>query len=356
MSAQAPGSYCPSEDHWGPFQKRVQRLPPRSLVVVDKKVARLHPQLLPALKARDPLAVLQITGGEKAKSFQTLEPVLAAGLALPRSGTLLCIGGGTLGDLCTVAAHLIKRGVRLVQVPSTVLAAVDSSVGGKGAVDLEIKGQRVKNPAGVFHYASEAWLCPELFVTLTPAQRREGALEAWKMMLCLDAKAYGRARRKATSLEKLIRDARALKEGICQQDPYEQKGLREVLNFGHTFGHVLESVSQYRVAHGDAVGLGMLCALDVGKRLGVTDASLSSEVEATLSAGPGLLGRAQMKRYFAKTSEQDLHRLLTADKKAGPDGTLRMVLLKDVGSWELRRVEAETWKPLLSSWARGEKA
>lgn len=353
MSPLPPGAYRPANDRWGTLSGLLRTLPEGSLVVVDRKVARLHPTLLPLLRRRAPRAVVPLTGGEGAKSLRALEQVLAAGLTLPRSGTLLAIGGGTVGDVATVAAHLLKRGVRLVQVPSTLLAAVDSSLGGKGAVDLTVRGRVVKNPAGVFHYAEEAWLCPELFRTLSSAQLREGAIEAWKMVVSLDAARFGRYLRRTPSLPTLVRDARELKERVCAADPYEQSGARRVLNFGHSFGHVLESLSGFRLSHGDAVGLGMLCALDVGRRLGVTPAPVAEAVEAALLEKVGVLGRGALARFARKGSVREVASLLAADKKAGARGELRMVLLAGAGEAPVRDVETAHWRALWPSWARG---
>lgn len=355
MSETSPGAYRPARDHWGSFAKLSARLPEQSLVVVDRRVARLHPQLMQSLRARAPQAVVVLAGGERAKTFTALEQILVRGLALPRSGTLLAVGGGTIGDVSTVAAHLIKRGVKLIQVPTTLLAAVDSSLGGKGAVDLTFKGRVVKNPAGVFHYADEAWICPELFSTLTAAQHREGALEAWKMVVSLDAKRFGAYRREPPPLERLVRDARQLKAAVCEADPYELQGLRRVLNFGHTFGHVLESLSDFKLAHGDAVGLGMLCALDAGRALGVTSGPVAADIEAALHAGPGVLGRKRMQQVLRGASERELTSLLAADKKAGSAGELRMILVAKPGSWTLETVTAQTWKPLCRAWAEGRR-
>jgi 3-dehydroquinate synthase len=353
MSFLPPGAYRPATDHWGSFPKLAARLPEGSVAVVDRTVARFHPGLIPALQARRPQAIVQITGGERAKNFTSLEKVLAGGLSLPRSGTLVAVGGGTLGDVATVAAHLLKRGVRLVQVPTTLLAAVDSSLGGKGAVDLSVRGRVVKNPAGVFHYADEAWICPELFTTLSEAQRREGAIEAWKMVVCLDAPLFRRYVRKAPALERLVKDARRLKEGVCARDPYEQSGLRRVLNFGHTFGHVLESLSRFKLSHGDAVGLGMLCALDTGRLLGVTPESVALEVELALQQGPGVLGRERTAALLRRADLRDVVALLAADKKAGKAGELRMVLLTAIGAFEVRDVPETAWRTLWPAWKRG---
>lgn len=353
MSFLPPGAYRPATDHWGSFTKLSTRLPEGSVAVVDKTVTRFHPTLIPALKARNPRAIIQIVGGERAKNFETLQKLLAGGVALPRSGTLLAVGGGTIGDVATVAAHLLKRGVRLVQVPTTLLAAVDSSLGGKGAVDLSVGGNVVKNPAGVFHYAEEAWICPELFTSLSDAQRREGAIEAWKMVASLDAALFRRYVRKAPPLERLVKDARRLKESVCAQDPYEQTGLRRVLNFGHTFGHVLESLSRFKLAHGDAVGLGMLCALDVGRLMGVTPEAVAVQVEEALERGPGILGRDRIAALLRRADLRAVTALLAADKKAGKAGELRMILLTAIGAHVVQDVPETEWRRLWPAWQHG---
>ncbi|RKI52093.1 3-dehydroquinate synthase [Corallococcus sp. AB049A] len=321
--------------------------------MVDRTVARFHPTLIPTLEARKPRAIIQLVGGERAKSLASLQKVLAGGINLPRSGTLVAVGGGTVGDVATVAAHLLKRGVRLLQVPTTLLAAVDSSLGGKGAVDLVVRGRVVKNPAGVFHYADETWLCPELYATLSDAQVREGSIEAWKMVASLDAPLFKKYVRTPPALEKLVKDARGLKEDVCSKDPYEHQGLRRVLNFGHTFGHVLESLSRFKLSHGDAVGLGILWALDVGRHLGVTPESVAHDVERALARGPGVLGRDRAAEIAQRAPLKDVVALLDADKKAGANGELRMVLLTAVGTAEVVDVMPKTWRALWPAWTRG---
>jgi 3-dehydroquinate synthase len=350
----APGSYLPPDDRWGTFEALAEDVPEGALVVIDRRVARLHPSLARALKDRQPRAVVRLAGAEESKSLEALEQVALAGRGLPRSGTLVAVGGGTIGDVCTVAAHLIKRGVMLVQVPTTVLAAVDSSVGGKGAVNLgDRRGGGVKNALGVFHYARRTWLCPEVFATLEPEQVREGFTEAWKMAVCLDETTWTAWSAAPPGLEQLIREGRALKARVCAEDPYELKGLREVLNFGHTFGHVIESLTRFRVAHGDAVGLGMLCALDVGRATGVTPEDVARQVEAQLHRAPGILPRSRLAKVLAGHKPADLEDLLRADKKSGPGGELRMVLLRRIGEWSLEHLEGNVWRRLVPAWKEG---
>jgi 3-dehydroquinate synthase len=345
----APGAWSPPEDRWGPFEQLCRTLPSGCFVVADARVLRLHPAVGRALGRRAPAGLLALKAGEGAKSFRSLEKVLKAMSGLPRAGTLVAVGGGTVGDLAAVAAHLHRRGTNLLHVPTTVLAAVDSSLGGKGALNLD----GAKNAVGVFHSAAACWLCPELFGTLAPAQRREGRAEAWKMALTLSAPLWEAWAAAAPSDEAAIREGRALKAAVCAADPYEQHGRRAVLNFGHTFGHVLESLSGYRLRHGEAVGLGMLCALDVGRALAVTPARTAQQVEAVLAERAEVQGRAQLARWMGSTAQ--VRRLLAADKKAERPGEVRMVLLERPGATRLVPVPAEAWQHLLRAWTSGRR-
>ncbi|MFO0594670.1 MAG: 3-dehydroquinate synthase family protein [Myxococcaceae bacterium] len=301
----SPGAWKRSRDRFLYLSDVWSALPSRDVVVVaDERVLKLHPRLARNLKGRP---VIKVRAGEGAKSVRTLEKLTVAALAFPRKVTVVAIGGGTIGDLVTVFAHVFKRGVaRLIHVPTTLLAAVDSSVGGKGA--LNVAG--AKNVLGVFHAADECWLIPELFETLTEAQRREGRIEALKMVVTLDARKWASWREGLPDDAAVIRIARALKNDVVDRDPYETKGLRTVLNFGHTFGHVIESLSNYRVRHGEAVGLGMLYALDEGVRRGVTPKPLADAVEAVLP-----VKRAALAPWLAPKFRARVKRLLAADKK-----------------------------------------
>ncbi|MEN9798971.1 MAG: hypothetical protein RL653_2667 [Pseudomonadota bacterium] len=343
----APGAFQPPSDAWGPFESLCRGLPSRSFVLADARVLRLHPGALRALQRRAPLGLLAVKAGEGAKSFKVLERVLRAMGPLPRSGTLLALGGGTVGDLAAVAAHLHRRGVRLLHVPTTVLAAVDSSLGGKGALNLA----GAKNAVGVFHNADATWLCPEFFATLSEAQRREGRIEGWKMALTLSAETWGAWCAAPPDDGAAVREGRALKAAVCGEDPYERTGRRQVLNFGHTFGHVLESLSRHRLRHGEAVGLGMLCALDVGRALGVTPARTAAEVERVLHDVAGVRTRAELGRWAGSLAA--VRKLLSADKKAESPGEVRMVLLERPGATRTVVVPAAAWQGLHGAWRRG---
>lgn len=271
-------------------------------MIADERVLSLHPTLrLPGTR------LISLRAGEQVKSLTTLDRLTREAASLRRDATVIAIGGGTIGDLATVFAHTFKRGVgRFIHVPTTLLAAVDSSIGGKGAVNIA----GVKNALGVFHAADECWLMPEVFTTLTESQRREGRIEALKMVVTLDAARWKQWQRGLPDDLELIRVARALKNDVVDADPYERTGRRAVLNFGHTFGHVIESLSGFRVRHGEAVGLGMLHALDEGVRRGITPKSLAAEVEAVIP-----VKRASLERWYAPKYRARVKALLAADKK-----------------------------------------
>lgn len=342
MTKMPPGSLGPSHERVGRFARLASQLPADAVVFADPRVLRLHPAVRRALDRR---RVVLLTAGESTKSLATLERLTKSLHDVARSATFVVLGGGTLGDTVTVLAHLHKRGVRLVQVPTTLLAAVDSSIGGKGAVNAG----GVKNALGVFHGATETLLCPEFFETLTEAQRREGRLEAWKMVITLDAATARRWMKRPPDDVALVREARSLKEAVVRIDPYETAGVRVVLNFGHTFGHVLESVSRFKLRHGEAVGLGMLCALDVGEAMGVTPRGVAAAVERALPNSAN--ARKVLARWVRTAKPTAVERLLAADKKN--EQGLRMVLLEELGRWRTSTVPASVWKRCWAQWRRG---
>ncbi|MBI5494709.1 MAG: 3-dehydroquinate synthase [Deltaproteobacteria bacterium] len=349
----APGSWRPTLDRWGTFHACAAALPRGALCLVDERVATLHPPVVPALTRRASNAVLLLRAGERAKSLAALGRVSERAARQSRNAPLVVVGGGTLGDLGTVVAHLARRGVPLVLVPTTLLAAVDSSVGGKGALHATSGGRLVKNAWGCFHYADAAWLCPELWTTLDARHLRQGAVEAVKMAACLDAGAFARWALAVPALEQMVRDARALKARVCHSDPYEITGARRVLNFGHTFGHALESLTGFRLAHGDAVAVGMLCALDVGRAAGVTGERLAAELERILREHLRAPGRRRLTGILRRCSDDDVAALLASDKKGADAGGLNMVLLERAGRAGTHRIAARAWRRLARAWREG---
>jgi 3-dehydroquinate synthase len=345
MKLLAPGSFQPCVDRWGRFEELLPSLEGPAIAIADERVLRLHPHVARALQRLPKLVALR--AGEGAKSLRTLERLAAAAVEVPRRSTVLAVGGGSIGDVAAVFAHLHKRGARLIQVPTTWLAAVDSSLGGKGAVNVA----GLKNGLGVFHAPVEGWLCPELFTTLSPAQLREGHAEAFKMALTLDERTWRTWRLAKPDASSLIRTSRELKTRVCVKDPYEQRGLREVFNFGHTFAHVVESVSHYRVRHGEAVALGMVCALDLGRAVGVTPDAVAADVEPHLPMADR--ARRRLASVLAKVPAAEVSHLLLGDKKGATKTHTRFILLERPGRWLAQEVPNRAWVRLLPAWRKG---
>ncbi len=211
-----------------------------------------------------------IPQGEDSKNFDTLQRLLRAMLAfgMDRSGCAVAVGGGVVGDLTGFAAACYMRGIDFYNIPTTVLSQVDSSIGGKTAIDLD----GVKNIVGAFHQPRAVLVDPMTLATLPGRQLSNGLAEAVKMALCLDAGEFTRlealdpekeaaalrAGKPAPALEAAIAGALRIKKRVVEQDEKEH-GLRRVLNFGHTLGHGIESLhAENGLLHGECVALGML--------------------------------------------------------------------------------------------------
>jgi 3-dehydroquinate synthase len=225
------------------------------------------------------------------------------------------------------------RGVPVIQVPTTLLAMVDSSVGGKTGIDA---GQ-VKNAVGTFHHPSAVIIDPELLGTLPKYQRVSGIAEAVKAAAIRDAEFFGWIEEHTIALRDGEVDATAgliersvrVKAQVVAEDP-EERGLRAILNFGHTFGHALESVSGFSVLHGEAVAAGMRIEARLGESVGATNAGVGQRLDEVL---------AECGLPEVLEPPLDLDALLERarpDKKAR-GGTLRWVLLAELGRVALGR-------------------
>lgn len=237
----------------------------RAVIVTDPHVRGLHASRL-ALDA----ASVDVERGEAAKRFATLERVLEefARLGLDRGSVVIALGGGSVGDVAGLAASLYMRGIELVQCPTTLLAQVDASVGGKTAIDLAAG----KNLAGTFHAPSAVFADTSTLATLEDDEFRSGLGEVLKSALLsgeefvawLESTADRISQRDPTVLHELVVRAVRLKAAIVGRDPREL-GERKVLNLGHTFAHAIEHVAGYgRVKHGVAVVVGVGLALRAG--------------------------------------------------------------------------------------------
>jgi shikimate kinase / 3-dehydroquinate synthase len=244
-------------------------------VVADERVLELHGPPLDG-------PVHAVPAGERAKTLAVVERLWSE-LELGRDGTIVAFGGGSTTDVAGFVAATYLRGVRWIAVPTTLTGQVDAAVGGKTGINIH----EGKNLAGAFHFPEQVIVDPAVLATLPERERRAGMAEVVKTGLLAGRDLW------ELPEEEMIRACAAYKAGVVLSDPFEREGRRQILNLGHTFAHALEAGSGYRVAHGEAVALGLLAALRLsGLPTGAVEEVLRPEpVEADLDAAWAALER-----------------------------------------------------------------
>jgi len=308
----------------------------RVAVVTDETVAALH---LP--KVRDALAGFEIApiilpAGEATKSFAQLEALVDALLALEvtRSDVVIALGGGVIGDLTGFAAAIVKRGMNFVQVPTTLLAMVDSSVGGKTGINTRAG----KNLVGAFHQPVAVWADLDLLQTLPMRERKAGYAEIVKYGLIADPAFYTWCEANAAALlagesavlaHAVAQSCRA-KAAIVAADERETDDIRALLNLGHTFGHALEAETGFGASllHGEAVGIGMAQAFRFSAARGLCSAADAERLTAHL-AGVGMMAWP-CQTGIAPDAAPRLVTHMLHDKKMTADG-LPFILARGIG-------------------------
>ncbi len=304
----------------------------KALVVSDENVADLW--LRPVLESLEDAGIsaqhFVVAAAEASKSFSSLEGLMEMLLeARPdRKTAVVALGGGVVGDLAGFAASILLRGVPFVQVPTTLLAMVDSSVGGKTGINM-LQG---KNLVGSFYQPKLVLMDVAVLATLPERELRAGFAEIVKYGCIQNAEFF--AWLEMNGAKVLARDKTALghalevscmaKAAIVGRDEREESGLRALLNFGHSFGHALEAECGYgTLLHGEAVSIGMVMAAALSARLGLCDHSAADRIKALLNAAglpvkpPGLEVDALIDR-------------MKQDKKV-QDGKMQLILLKGIG-------------------------
>ena len=227
----------------------------------------------------DPL-VVEVPDGEAFKTLDTVRSLYDRFVdgGLDRASPVFALGGGVIGDTAGFAAATYMRGVPLVQLPTSLLAMVDASVGGKVAVDHP----RGKNLIGAFHQPELVVVDPDVLATLPEGEFRVGLAEVIKAGVIGSPALFEHLeRRGAEPLEWVIGEAIRVKAAVVEEDPYE-RGRRAILNLGHTFGHALEVLSSFSLRHGEAVAVGMAIAAEVAVRLGLCESSVRERLIALL--------------------------------------------------------------------------
>ena len=305
-------------------------------IITDSHVGPLYALLLQASLEKEGVAVKVLTfpAGEESKNLQTLG-YLYDGLAeagLTRSDAVVALGGGVTGDMGGLAAATFLRGIAFVQIPTSLLATVDSSVGGKVAIDLPSG----KNLVGAFYQPKAVFIDPDLLKTLPVRYLHDGLAEVIKYGCIMDKELFMR-------LEKIQNDAELLahadeiietccniKARIVEHDEFDT-GERMLLNFGHTLGHAVEKTFRFdKYSHGEGVGIGMVLLTRQSEKLGLTESGTADRIAA-------LLQKFQLPAAVDMQQEDFLQAIALDKKKRG--SRLTLILLKKIGESFLQRVE-----------------
>lgn len=260
--------------------------------------------------------------GEESKKTATVIDMVEfmAQQGLTRSDGVVALGGGVCGDMAGFASAIYLRGIKFVQIPTSLLAQVDSSVGGKTAVDLP----QGKNLCGSFHQPSLVIIDPDVLNTLSDRFFNDGMGEVIKYGCIKSAQLFKRLETENPKdfIEDLIYECVNIKRVIVENDEKEQ-GERALLNFGHTCGHAIEKLWDFKtVTHGEAVAIGMLMIAQAGENAGLTQAGTAEKIKAMLN---------KMNMKTADThSVQEIVNAMSADKKRTTTG-IKLVMLKSIG-------------------------
>lgn len=301
----------------------------RLAVVTDDNVAGLYLERVMKSLESSGFSVFSVVfpHGEGSKNMSVLAELLEkfAESGLTRADAVIALGGGVTGDMAGFAASVYQRGIPFVQIPTTLLAAVDSSVGGKTAVDLAAG----KNLAGVFAQPARVICDTATFATLPPEVFADGLAESIKYGVLTDPQLFERfSKLDRAELPELVARCVKIKGDFVERDEYDT-GDRRFLNLGHTMGHAIEKLSGYTFPHGHAVGVGMVMAARAGEKLGITESGTADAIAAALKNNslPVLVSYAP----------EELYRASLGDKKR-MGGAIALVIPERIGSCVIKTV------------------
>ncbi|MFK5882152.1 MAG: 3-dehydroquinate synthase [Sulfurospirillum sp.] len=303
----------------------------KAAIITNPTVAKFHLDEVKSLIKSDELYVITIPDGEKYKNMDTIEFILNECFKhrLDRKSILIALGGGVIGDMTGFAASIFQRGIEFVQIPTTVLSQVDASVGGKTGVNSKYG----KNLIGSF-WQPKAVHCETKFLkTLPKREFNAGIAEIIKMAVTFNAEFFKWLEkcdlRSESDLKTAILKSIETKAKVVSLDEREA-GVRAVLNYGHTFAHVIENETKYKVfLHGEAVSIGMVMANELALRLGL----MSSEEAIRIKY---LLQRYELPTDYEIKSADDFYEHFFLDKKSNKN-KITFVLAKGIGDYEMKK-------------------
>ena len=301
-------------------------------LISDTNVIKLYGKAVEDSLSENGFEVIRYVfeAGEQSKTTQTVVSMVEfmAENEMTREDLVVALGGGVCGDMAGFASAIYLRGIDFVQLPTSLLAQVDSSVGGKTAVDLP----QGKNLCGAFHQPIMVLIDPEVLKTLSFHFFSDGMAEAIKMGCIKSASLFDKIDRMNLNeeLEDIIYECVSLKAGVVERDEKEH-GERALLNFGHTAGHAIEKLHNFEgISHGEAVGIGMLLICEAGEKNGLTKAGTKNRIQAVLE------------KYSLRISDENslksIVQAMNADKKRTSD-SIKFVFISDIGEGYIKPVE-----------------
>ncbi len=317
-------------------------------IVTNPTVANFHLDILRARITAPSVNVITVPDGEAYKTLQTIEDILDHCFIhkLDRKSVLIALGGGVIGDMTGFAASLYQRGIDFIQIPTTLLSQVDASVGGKTGVN----NQYGKNLIGSFYQPKAVYIDPSFLETLPSREFAAGVAEVIKMAIMFDKDFFFYLQHADFSnlqvVKEMIRKSVELKAWVVNQDEKEA-GIRAVLNYGHTFGHVVENETDYtRYLHGEAVAIGMVMANTLAVALNL----LSKKEADTIKA---LLKRAALPTEYTIQDIEKFYEHFYLDKKSS-GGKITFILPNGIGRYKIATdIDEKIVKKALSAF--GEK-
>jgi 3-dehydroquinate synthase len=305
--------------------------PEKYLIIYD---SRLRKNDTVAKWLKDFRYTYPVSAGEKLKDLDKLSSHIQSIFKMvspfsPKSLCLVAVGGGTVGDFVGFLASILKRGVPFIQIPSTLLAAIDSAHGGKTALNVG----SFKNQIGSFYPANSVMIVRSLFDELPATQIQSGSGELAKIGLIQGGEFFERLKAayksEMDSLWEFLPEAIANKYKVVERDPYERSGERQVLNLGHSLGHALETY--FEIPHGVAVGQGLVFAINWSQHQGFLPAVKAKEALDFLIEGVGFLPPKEFARAHKSMSRSKLHKIISEDKKLTDTRHFTFIFLEDIG-------------------------
>ncbi len=299
----------------------------KAAIITNPKVSGLHINYLTSkIKAKE-LQIITLPDGEEYKNIDNvlwaMDRVFDA--KFDRNSTLIAFGGGVVGDMTGFMASIFLRGIDFIQIPTTLLSMVDSSVGGKTGVN----NRYGKNLIGSFYQPKAVYIDTHFLSTLEKREFAAGMAEIIKMAVMFDREFFEKLKSKNSDIKEIIKRAVELKAEVVNQDEKE-KGIRSVLNYGHTFAHVIENLTNYKTyLHGEAVAIGMVMANELAYRLGYLNEEEKFEIIK-------LLKQYNLPTSFKIENPQDFYNHFFLDKKT-LNNSIKFILPNHIGNFKIEK-------------------